>query len=90
MRDLVGICGLGMTNVSLSLTHHHLYQPGASEQLGASQLSIVSDLSWSLARHECCIRRLPLACGAMGCCLQGLRTPLGDSHAAAPIRTVHC
>ena len=51
-RALVGICGLGMTNVSLSLTHHCLHQPGVSEQLGANQLSVISDLSRSLVRCE--------------------------------------
>lgn len=46
------IWGLGMTNFSLSLTHHRLYQPKASEQFGANQLSAASDLSWSLAQCE--------------------------------------
>ena len=50
-RDLAGIWGLGMINVSLSLTHHRLCQPAASEQLDANQLSVISDLSWSLARR---------------------------------------
>lgn len=76
-RDLVGICGLGMTNVSLSLTHHRLYQPGASEQLGANQLSVVSNLSWSLARREALGPQAPAGVRRYGVLSAGPADPSG-------------
>lgn len=76
-RDLVGICGLGMTNVSLSLTHRCLYQPGASEQLGANRLSVVSDLSWSLARREALRLQAPAGARRRGVLSAGPADPSG-------------
>lgn len=66
-----------MTNVSLSLTHHGLYQPGASERVGANQLSVVSDLSRSLARHEALHPQAPAGMQPYGVLSAGPVDPSG-------------
>lgn len=88
--DLVGICGLAMTNASLSVAHHCVYQPGASERLGANRLSVVSDLSWSLARREAPCLQAPAGVRRRGVLPAGPADPSGTPSRAAPICTGHC
>lgn len=84
MRDLAGICGLRMTNASLSLAHQHLQGAGLCSSFGAKWPSTGSDLSWSLVPSKAQWPRAPAGLWHCGVLPAGLQTPLGHPRQQLP------